>query len=348
MRTGDRHAFTLVELLVAAGITALMAGLALMVTSHMTAAWARNVGEYGAQAQARVALDRLALDLQSALYRDDGGVWLSAAVLDNTDRSGLWETAPRQKPAGTANGSLLLNEPDLAACRFGQAGVGLCFFTAARVSGVGATGDVGTGNSLAPAAVGYQLVRRHTGRSSTAANIKYALCRAVVRPAQADARPGTLEYGFNLDPADSTSGYQRAGSTNDGTQPGDPFSLRHPASPDSILAENVVDFGLRLYRRAPAGGLERIFPASGNETEHLARTPPGGPEAAVCFPEVADVMLRVLTEEGVRRIASLEMQSGAAVTRPAEYRTDAEWWWGVVEANSRVYTRRIVLPTQLP
>jgi hypothetical protein len=63
----------------------------------------------------------------------------------------------------------------------------------------------------------------------------------------------------------------------------------------------------------------------------------------ISFPQVVDVMIRVLTEDGARRLDALEAGAGRLGLRPAQYPTDAEWWWGLVEANSEVFTRRIVL-----
>jgi hypothetical protein len=53
-----------------------------------------------------------------------------------------------------------------------------------------------------------------------------------------------------------------------------------------------------------------------------------------------DVMIRILTEQGAALLAEMENGTGHNI-RPAEYTTDAEWWWAVVETNSRVYTRRV-------
>jgi hypothetical protein len=51
-------------------------------------------------------------------------------------------------------------------------------------------------------------------------------------------------------------------------------------------------------------------------------------------------MLRILTEEGATLLEAIET---GRVPRPPAYGTDAEWWWGVVEANSRVFTRRVAI-----
>jgi type II secretory pathway pseudopilin PulG len=348
MRARRFHAFTLIELLAAASITALIGSLILMVTGHMLAAWSRTSGQLGAEAQARIALDVLSLDLQSALYRDDSRVWLSVEVLDHTGNSGRWVSSSRQKPAGAANASLLLATPSVADARFGQAGVALRFFTSARGLNDATSSDRTASTASAPCAVAYQIIRRRPGANPAGTDEKYLLHRALVRPAQAGTRPGTLETGFDLDPAAGTGGYLSPDSANDGTQPGDPFSLDHPDNPECILAENVIDFGLYLYRRAEGGDLERIFPLDENDRSHLARAPASGTEATERFPAVIDVMVRVLTEEGARRVAQLESGSGPPGKRPVQYRSDAEWWWGLAGANSRVFTRRIVLPAELP
>ena len=40
----------------------------------------------------------------------------------------------------------------------------------------------------------------------------------------------------------------------------------------------------------------------------------------------------------------MERVQTPALTIPAKYNNNAqEWWWGVAQENSRVYTRRIVL-----
>lgn len=156
MRTDAARAFTLLELLVAAGITVLIASLGLAVTSRLVTAWARAAGDHEARTTARVILEQITRDLQSALYRDDGAVWFRATVNDDTRYSGLWEDAPRQKPAGAEGGSLRLNAAELSDSRYGQTGAALAFFTSARA---------GSTDSVLPTAVGYQIIRRQTGEA---------------------------------------------------------------------------------------------------------------------------------------------------------------------------------------
>ena len=51
-------------------------------------------------------------------------------------------------------------------------------------------------------------------------------------------------------------------------------------------------------------------------------------------------MLRVMTESGA---AQLEQMEEGLMTRPSVYLTDEDWWWGVVNAESRVYTTRVLI-----
>jgi hypothetical protein len=261
-----------------------------------------------------------------------------------------------------------MNAASLAEARFGQAGVWLRFFTTRRAA------NTGVSTVSAPVAVGYQIVRRPTSINGAAAVVPrgYLLHRAEVRPATENNRPGTLEAGFNLDPtpAQPTLYSQRSpGSTsnNDGTAYGDPFGLKVPGTNtpprnlDAVIADNVIDFGVRCYVRDPnaPGGLRLVFPAAdeagrlGNSAAARLRgqLPSGSPVTAenfnLHFPEVIDVMIRVLTDEGAAALANVERNQTPLPPVPPKYGNSVpQWWWGVAQENSRVYTRRIVLQAQ--
>ena len=354
-----RRGFTLVELLVAAAITAAMAGGIAVIVANVSGTWSRSAGRLDADAQARLALDQITLDLQSALYRDDGNVWLAASILDNTGNAGvLWtnaQTAANAKPNG-ANGSLALTAPSIADARFGLAGAWLRFFTTRRGSNTATTLATTADTLSAPVAVGYQIIRRRTSAAALNQNTGYFLHRAEVRPGANGTGQGVLESGYSL----VAPAYNITSAGNTGATTGDPRSLRAPGSAtnlDSILADNVVDFGIRAYVRDSTGGLRLIFPAdangrpTGSATTTLvgllpAATPLTGTNFNQHFPAVVDVMIRVLTAEGARQIANLEKSPAQPATRPTQYPSNAAWWWAVVTANSRVYTRRIVLAAE--
>jgi type II secretory pathway pseudopilin PulG len=347
-----RRSFTLIELLVAAVLTVVLAGLVLAAVAAVLRQWNRSTGRLGAAVQARLALDQITQDLQCAILRADGKVWLAAAVLPDTSLSGRWQPAAVAAQAKPGNGHpriLDLGAPRIEDARFGVAGVWLRFFTTKPDTNASAA------DLSAPVAVGYQLIRQNV-TSSAASEQRYLLFRAEVRRTRTSGgAPGTFEAGYNLDPAASPATLYLAPNAT----AGDPGNLLRPPL-GSVLADDVIDFGVRLYVRE-GGGLRLIFPARpagqgaapaagepttlappSAETEHLAGALPSAPgdHYRHALPEVADVMIRVLTDEGARLIAAFE----AGRLQPPAGVAPADYWWTLAEAHSQVFARRIVIP----
>ncbi|MCX6951199.1 MAG: prepilin-type N-terminal cleavage/methylation domain-containing protein [Verrucomicrobia bacterium] len=365
-----RRAFTVIELLVAATITAVLAGFIVAIVSNVSGFWNRTTGKLSTEAQARLVLDQIALDLSSAIYRDDGHVWLAADVINranglNTTNS-LWQVATANpKPVGGL--SLAMNAAKLTDARYGNGGVWLRFFTTKRGANSTATATASTNPTTysAPVAVGYQIIRRLSTPSTTnPARTGYLLHRAEVRPAASGTRPGVMESGYDITAAAYTTS---TATTNNGATTGDPRSIQVPGSRtnfSSVIADNVVDFGIRCYVREPTpvtdttttaqpDRLRVIFPAadetgalSNSATVQLRSQLPGNTPADSTnynqlFPDVVDVMVRVLTDEGVRLLAQYE-QANSPLTLPTGVNAQ-QYWWQIVTANSQVFTRRIVL-----
>lgn len=323
-RRRARGAFTLLELLVAAAITLLLAVLVLSVAQGALRLWHRVQGTGAAATTAMVALDRLEADLQSAwLGPADGPV---VAVTLATDPGALalhgwFERGERQKPGGAAS-LRPWPEPDeqglrrLADARFGVGGAWLRLVTNTAESAA---------EPARPRVVAWQVLRRPvTGRleSGNPAPVRYTLFRSAVGAANS--------WGSGLDvtapayaSASGTPGVPRA-----------PATVMNPAAADALAAP-VIDLGVWLYRRAADGTLRRIFPQGAMDTAHVAD--PARPES---LPDVADVMVRVLSEEGARQLAALE---AGRLERPAQFASDAEWWWAVAAAHSFVHVRRVEL-----
>lgn len=352
-RVDARRAFTLLELLVAAVITAVLAGFIVVIVSNVSGFWTRTAGKLSTEAQARLVLDQLSLDLSSAHYRDDGNDWMAADVLGATGTSGLWQpAAANAKPAGGV--SLAMTAPKLADARFNTAGVWLRFFTTKRGNNLAT--DATTFS--APVAVGYQIIRRFSAPSALNTRTAYVLHRAEARPATAGGRIGVLEAGYNITAAAYTTSTV---GTNNGATTGDPRSIQVPGSRSnfsSVIADNVIDFGVRGYVRDPtqATGLRLVFPAA-NETGTAsnaanarlrarlpANTVTDSASYNLVMPEVVDVMVRILTDEGARLIATFE-QANSPLLLPAGVNAQ-QYWWQLATAHSQVFTRRIVLPTQ--
>jgi prepilin-type N-terminal cleavage/methylation domain-containing protein len=323
-----RRGFTLIEVLVASGITVLLVGFMVAIVSNVTGFWSRTSGRLSAESQARYALDQLTLDLQSAIYRDDGATWLAASVPNNTaTSSSVWVTTGavigNLKPStaiGTTNPALTYGAANIANATFGPAGTWLRFFTTLS----------------APVAVGWQLIRRASATNTANIDRRYFLHRAEVTPAN------TLNTGFDITlPAYAGTA---AASGNSGTL-GTARSVRIPIDVGTIIAENVIDFGVYLYTRPAVGAMSsaplRVFP-NGTERTHLANRPPRSGAQIDEFPEEAEIMIRVLTDEGAAQIAAFET---GRLTLPAG-RSAAQYWWDIAVAKSQVFTRRIVLRAQ--
>jgi type II secretory pathway pseudopilin PulG len=332
-RTGG---FTLVEVLVAVGITAAIAAFMVSIVSNVSGFWGRTSGRLSAEAQARFILDQVTVDLQSALYRDDGNTWLAASIPAGTNNTGgLWtttgSTAAGLKPANSAGSLQGIAVGNLSDARFGIAGLWLRFFTVKRGTNATLT------TASAPVAVAYQIVRRATsGNEARSSDRRYLLHRSQVRPTNAStARTGTLESGFDI----VATAYGPARNT---AQTEDPAEIRYPTI-NSVIGENVIDFGVRLYVRdaSTATGLRLVFPATNTTLTYAAKSPPSVPDATDPFPDVVDVMVRVLTDEGARVLAGYEA-SPQRITAPQGVTAQA-YWWQLALANSQVYTRRIVV-----
>ena len=325
-RYAIERGFTLIELLVALLITAGLAVLLVSLTSGTLKVWHRAQDAFTTDTEAKLVLDALDRDLQAALFQENGANWLAVEVTSSPSPlvNHGWRISGIIKPPTSE--SLLLLPPAIGSepasirnARFGFSGAWFRFFT----TNVESKGASNPGGSL-PIALSYQIARRPVSGAITASNpaaIRYTLFRSAV------ANDTTFSVGFDL----AASGYTSSSSGAPGARSA--RSVTNPSIADAI-ASNVVDFGVWLYAPTNAGELVRIFPSNASDVAHSTRT-------AAEWPVVADVMIRVMSEEGARSIEAIE-QGNASLLRPAGL-TDAEWWWAVVEANSRVYVRRIQL-----
>jgi type II secretory pathway pseudopilin PulG len=75
--TGKRRsAFTLIEIMVATVIMIVLTGLVIQITSEVLKVWNRSSGKLSANAEARIALDLITQDLETAVFRNNGQQWL--------------------------------------------------------------------------------------------------------------------------------------------------------------------------------------------------------------------------------------------------------------------------------
>src|SRR5690606_9031381 len=225
MRPSSRKGFTIIELLVAVGVTALLVTLMINIVTTVLTNWNRTSGTLSSGNQARMILDQISQDLQGAILKTDGNVWIAASIQTTGGDAGMTkEQWFADKPSTVSINPASLNLEEYS---FGQAGVWLRFFT--TPSDINQAGNLTT--ISAPRAVSYQMVRRQVG--GTDAAYLYQLYRSEVFP---DA---TFTAGYDL--YDAATGYN---SANNGVARGAVQNIRTPHE-DQVIANGVIDFGVR-------------------------------------------------------------------------------------------------------
>ncbi|MGJ8648755.1 MAG: PulJ/GspJ family protein [Opitutaceae bacterium] len=71
-------AFTLIEIMVATVIMIILVGLVIQITSEVLNVWNRSSGRLSANAEARIAMDLITQDLETAVFRNNGLEWFRA------------------------------------------------------------------------------------------------------------------------------------------------------------------------------------------------------------------------------------------------------------------------------
>lgn len=353
--------FTLLELLVAVSVTALLTAMLLNITSQVLTTQTKATGDLETNQAAQFILDRIQEDLQCAVYRNDDNVWLAATILNDTENSSVWEKGERGKsmadslrikaedwdgPDGETEELIVANNQwSLIQSRFGAGSTWLRFFSQAPEL------DPTMENTGGVRAIAYQIVRYGlTGSESS--KPRYQLFRSDV------TSNGTFEAGYDLHPISGNYGP----SSENGIRK--PRNIQNPIfndatgpSTDFSLAANVIDFGIRAYvidgNDEGTGLLTQIFPdvnatsSSGSSNYELLSTSNSAyrlktNDKLYAFPEVIDVMVRILTTQGASAILAFEE---GLTPVPDGFSAD-EYWWELAERNSEVYIRRIrVLPS---
>ncbi|GAB1488440.1 hypothetical protein MASR2M8_08850 [Opitutaceae bacterium] len=322
----------MIELLLAASITAVLSGILVITVTQVLGLWTRSGGAVAETGEATRILDQLAQDLEAVVMRPDANAWLAATVQRNQSGAGDsgmsdadWSGQP--KPPGAA--SLRLDPPDspIDLLRFGQAGVWLRFFTVEPDANDGAT------NRSLPRAVAYQIVRRRSGGRTV-----YQLFRSQVRPGGANS---TFSSGYDL--------FAAAYVTPNGSEQ-HPGNIRRP-NVRFLMGNHVIDFGVRIFVRDVEGTTRLAFPASSEAEQSFvatAGTSPvpgyGGRPVTRGWPVQLQVMVRILVGEGVRALANLE---SGRTSVPAG-RTYDDYWWELAEAHSQVHVRTITPHALVP
>jgi prepilin-type N-terminal cleavage/methylation domain-containing protein len=263
-----QRGFTLLEMLVAAAITLVLAGLLLGTTINVLQAWRKSQGDAATMAAATLVLDQLERDLQGAVFRENGLIWFDGRMVGSGELpSHGWDLTGGGVMKPETESIRLSPEPRdgapsrISDARFGLSGLWLRFITSER----------GGGGTTAPVAVGYQVVRRNFG-STAAPTYRYGLYRTRMNS------QNTFNFALGI------------GMTDDA-----PAGLVQPGLGD-LIATHTVDFGLWLFNRTTEGVEQPVYP--GNS--------PGEGVRAGVGRGVVWVMVRILTEEGATLVEAIE------------------------------------------
>lgn len=300
----QKSGFTILELLVATSVSVILLGLFLSVSTNILDAWGSSRDSLSSNATARIVLDTLAGDLESAIIRNGDGVWLACDLLETKNNSGRWESARNEKPTGTQSLQIDFENPALTSndYRFGVAGSWVRFFASpVDASSTENGGDIN--------AIAYQLIRRKPHSQASEAEESYNLYRSIVR-ADHTLSEAIEDSGYFIDQFDGASYEGQAGE------------ILSPRNDSSLLARGVVDFGIVFYATDSLGNREVLFPKPAGP--RIFRVP------LETVPESAQVFVRILEEEGAKQLSAYER--GLIPTG------DPDFWWNSVNRYSTVYT----------
>ena len=357
LKSTRRKGFTLVELMVAIGVTALLVSMMLTITLNVMGGWNKSSGSLTSGNQARLVLDMAARDLQGAVIKKDSHVWFAASIQQNQTSGG--DAGMVNDASWTATGSGVIKPPasdslsipamsgttppDLEGYRFGQAGTWLRFFTSITDTNTADTSGASTTDThvSAPRAVAYQIIRAPVVFGSS--EYRYQLFRSEV------SSENSFSAGYDLFAAPYNS-IAPVTETNVSTTIKGAGIIRRPETAANdrrlVIANNVIDFGVRVYtRNSTTNAVQLAFPLTTAKLGFAATIPsttvptplptPAPASGAGSYdygtPFAVEVFMRVLTDEGVLQIDNLE---NGRITGD---------WWDIALKNSKVFTRRVEL-----
>ena len=300
----SRNGFTLIELMAALGVTAVIGYFFISIGRDFVIAWDYVGDSVARETEARGALDTIARDFESAFFREGDDVMFAVDVLN--DNSGAkWEGGTKRPIADGFDPSLH---------QYGWAGSWVRMFTAAPSFN----------------AVGYRIIRTtikdNVGEPRYMLYRNVATMKATVLEAEA-AVDGTHIFDF-------ASGMYLDSGYVLGANRGNILAVNII---DFGVRLYIYDLDDPSADDAP-DGLRLIFPADGDsklESSVASLTHGGstfsGTDYGKRYPDVVEVFLRVLNQDGADELLEME-ETG-----------DESLWEETVEKKSRLYRRYITV-----
>ncbi|HCR29238.1 MAG TPA: hypothetical protein DIV79_04390 [Opitutae bacterium] len=301
-----KKGFTLIEMIVALAVTAVIGYLFISIGRDFVRAWDHIGDTVSRETEARAAMDWIARDIESAFFQDGTNVMFAVDMLDDGSNSGKWEASSVGRP--TSSGT------DTANHEYGWAGCWVRLFTASPTLN----------------AVGYQIIRSTMRETIPPAfTPRYMLYRnaATVRE--------TIDK--ELDLGNATAYPLGVGDVVNPQRPNIlavnvvDFGVRlyiYEADPTIDYSDVDAPDGLRLI--FPANTSSRLETDISLAAAHQGSTFSGNVYGSR-YPDVVEIYMRILTERGADLIYEME-EAG-----------DNTFWEEIVANNSRLYRRYIVV-----
>jgi prepilin-type N-terminal cleavage/methylation domain-containing protein len=281
----SRSAFTLIEVMVATAVMVILIGIVIQITNEVLKVWNRSSGKLSANSEARLAMEYLTQDMETAIFRDNDMQWLRVEgpidagddYADQTVALKLFSPALDRPKTDTAGNSI--------------------------------PGDI--------CGIAYSLAYKE---AFTGSNTKvYALYRNIV---------------------DSKTTFDNLmGSGNQEALTVGPWDKAQIIDESNYLATNIVDFKVILYYYDEAN--EKVEPYNGQVKDNAwevdanyiyGGTNPSLIDTVQVKPLYADIMLMMVTDEGMEILQNLEAgRSGSGYDDPED----------VVREHGERFVRRV-------
>lgn len=296
-----RRAFTLIEIMVASVVMVVLVGLVLQITGEVLKVWNKSSGKLTANAEARIALELLTQDLETAVFRNNGLRWVEAETKTLSTIAGYQPQTVE----------LILFSPALDRPQVDNSGAAI-------------PGDI--------CAVQYELVYQNSvdGTTAVAEDNMFALHRRLIDPMTTfDSLLGT----GNQEDFSSWSDAQVTPSSNV-----DLDTYEGPSDPDHYLAGHIANFKIDFYYVDSSGNPQKVnSPVKFGGLD--ATVGPNAANVNARFPiAYAEVTLVVLSEEGTELLQNLDANRAGTGYVDDSDGTAAD---KVVREHGEVFTRRV-------
>ena len=323
------HGFNLIELMVATALMAFILSIVFALSNNVLNSWNRASSQMTSHAEAQIALDFLAQDLQAMVIKNDGRVWLKVEY-ENTQKAGGDVTNSLPNQARIQFFSPVTDQPDEDTSGNDLA-TGICAVLYSTYYQ-----DPFSGISGVSSVPSFGLYRRVTSAENTFNN--WLNPNADVN-GDGETTVGELLTSFNTN------------YTN---------NLAANNSPDEFLSNHIVDFRMVFSRRyeyedpgdgsveiriaaitedGTAGGVPTPFVYQNGVVE--LGTDPG--DGSTTYTNISgsivyvDISLTVLSERGAQLFDALERRTTLGEVGVNLNRDD------IVRAHSSTYSRRVYL-----